>query len=50
MVTPGPGLGRLQPTAAGARALLVGHGGHGDHLAELTGIARRRARGRRMWR
>ena len=38
MATPGPGLGRLQPTAAGARALLVGHGGHGDHLAELTEI------------
>ena len=28
MATPGPGLGRLQPAAAGARALLVGHG-HG---------------------
>jgi len=31
MATPGPGLGRLQPAAVGARALLVGHGHGGAH-------------------
>jgi len=33
MATPGPGIGRLQPAAAaaGARALLVGHGHGGAH-------------------
>ena len=34
MATPGPGLGRLQPAAAGARALLEVHGGHGGSAAQ----------------
>ena len=46
MATPGPDLGRLQPAAAGARALLACNGGH---LLESTGRVSRWARGRRRW-
>jgi len=34
MATPGPSIGRLQPAAAGAQALLEVDGGHGSSVAQ----------------